>query len=125
MLGGITWAGVLTMCWVITWAGVLTIVGWDHLGGGAYHVLGEITWAGVLTMCCGIDVLGGIAWAGVLTMCWVGSLGRGCLPCAGWDHLGGGAYHVLGGITWEGVLTTCWVGANPKKTTQKNTQKNT
>ena len=40
-----------------------------------------------------------ITWAGVLTMCWVGSLGRGCLPCVGWDHLSGDAYHVSGGIT--------------------------
>ena len=84
----------------LCWVGSLgrACVGWDHLGGGAYHVLGGITWAG------------GITSAGVLTMCWVGSLGRGCLPCVGWDHLGGGAYHVLG-ITWAGVLTMCWVGS--------------
>ena len=44
-------------------------------------------------------------------MCWVdhlaGLVGRGCLPCMGRDHFGGGkrAYHVFGGITRAGVLT--------------------
>ena len=43
VLGGITWAGVLTMCWVGSLGrGCLPCVGWDHLGGGAYHVLGGI-----------------------------------------------------------------------------------
>ena len=99
VLGGLTWAGALTMCWVGSLGrGCFPCVG-DHLGGGAYHVLG-ITWAGVLKMCCGIT------WAGVLTMCWVGSLGRGYFPCVGWDHLGGGAYHVLGGIKQD-IVSSC------------------